>query len=587
MPLLPHLSDLVIEDADASIAYIDLLLSPSLKTLKAPCIPDAQQSTFSFFLTAIEQEVPLLQTLILGPGRFLPSSLQTISQFNSLRHLELKLEDSKLSFAFFDNIGSLAMLETFILDARYVSGTMTGDEPTVLPPFPSDNFPNSNAMDGNPEEHVNGAADVRHSKTCRTPICSFNQLAVLHVIGWLPLLKDLIHRVTSTKLEDVSVTFIRLSYDELKVSLAKEEAEKEEMEREMIDGERRREQEELLEMERKKVDEERRCREEAEKKMKEQEKLREDEMERERIDGVSSLPPSSLPPSFGHMSSCEPGDASCEPLAAPCEPMLPTAEIQSTSTKKGKKKKGMSMERRKAMERVDQEVMEKQEAMEKQEVEVRERLLKEQERLTSLSFEAHTVSFTEVLRKLYLPSLKSLHVCQLGRSFQCLLKPSTLPEEVFRTMLLLPAIESLEVKGWILDFVEGVFSAAEPIPNLKCLLLPLDEPNSSISLPTLRHVAKTCPKLESFQCYIDSLSPISIPTDVGLSHGLRTLSVGSSFPHPVAKRVGCLIARHLYLLFPKLETIKNSEEHNAELWVNVDELVKMCQTARMDDLNRQ
>jgi len=225
--------------------------------------------------------------------------------------------------------------------------------------------------------------------------------------------------------------------------------------------------------------------------------------------------------------------------------------------------------------------------LEKQEA-VRERLLKEPERL---AFEAHTETFTKILRKLCLTSLSSLSVCQLGGSFQCLLNPPTLPEEMFRTMLLLPAIESLEVKGWILDSVEDVLNAAEPIPNLKCLLLPLGEPKSGISLPTLRHVAKICPKLESIQCYINPLYPVpeySIPTDVGLSHGLRILSVGT-FPLPVAKQLGYLIARHLYLLFPKLETIRtfNGQLEDAELWVIVDEFVKIFQTARLDDLNRQ
>ena len=128
-----------------------------------------------------------------------------------------------------------------------------------------------------------------------------------------------------------------------------------------------------------------------------------------------------------------------------------------------------------------------------EEMEVRERLLKEQKTVASF-FEYHTEVFIEVFRKLWLTSLQSLRVCQLGGSFQRLLKPSTLPEEVFRIMLLLPAIESLEAKGWILDsdFVEVVLSAAEPISILK--RLPLDEPNSSISLPSLRHVAKTLPK---------------------------------------------------------------------------------------------
>ena len=602
MPLLPSLSDLVIVDADASITNLELLLTPSLNSLKASCIPEAQQSTFCSFLTAIEQEVPVLQTLILGPGRFLPSSLQTISKFNSLRHLELKHEDSKLPLAFFDNVGSLPMLNTFILDARHVSGTATGDEPTVPPASkssPSDIFPNSNAMDGNRNEH--GAADVGHSEASPTPICSFKQLATLHVIGWLPLLEDLIHRVTSTRLEDVSITFIRLSHDELNVSLAKEKAERE-----------------------RKAEEDRR-REEAEKKMAEQKKLWEEEMERKRMAeeirwreeldqkkkrdaelllGYTCGP---FPPSSPMTPICEPlcepewppspqpknhslfGFNDFPPSPRPSSPVPwgcvddpafqePTVKHQVSCLVGSKKKKPKKLE-----------VV--------QERSLRER---EQERLTNLSFDAHTVSFTEILRKLcchWTTSLKSLSVHQLDESFQCLLEPPTLPEDVFRTMLLLPAIESLEVKGWVQDSVEDVLSTAKPIPNLKSLLLPLGGPNSGISLPTLRHVAKTCPKLESFKCYIDSRSPIpeySIPTNVGLSHGLRILSVGSSFPLQVPASPGAkqleldyLIARHLYLLFPKLETINTSEEHDAELWATVDKFVKMFQTARMDDLNRQ
>jgi hypothetical protein len=57
--------------------------------------------------------------------------------------------------------------------------------------------------------------------------------------------------------------------------------------------------------------------------------------------------------------------------------------------------------------------------------------------------------------------------------------------------------------------------------------------------------------------------------------------------HPFAKQLDYLIARHLNLLFPKLETIKAPEEHNAELWVNVNDFVKMFQTAREDHLNRR
>jgi hypothetical protein len=586
MPLLPSLSDLVIVDADASIAYLDLLLTPSLKSLTASFIPDFQQSTFLSFLTAAEKEAPLLQTLILGPGRVLSSPLQTIPQFSHLRHFELKHEGSELPLGFFDKIGSLSKLETFILDARYVSSTMMGDKPTVPPafkdvnPIPSDNFPNANVMDGNHNEH--GTIDVLHSKMSHTPSStsgSFNQLAKLHVIGWLPLLEDLIPRIMSTRLEDISLTFVRLSYHEFKASLAKEKAEREmkaEENRRREEAEKKMKEEEKIwkdEMERKRIDEEIQWRKEQEQKKKDEEQLLREIVEQNSMN--HNL--------FSFASSALPGNSK--------KSKMQESEDEKEQWYLGKE--AVPKEKKRAQKKGG--VVEKENAEEAGwRREVQERLLKERERSTSL-FDAHTLSFTELLRQLccrWTASLKTVTVCQIDESFKCLLQAPTLPEETFRTMLLLPAIKNLEVKGWILDCVKGVLSAeTEPIPNLNSLLLPLasGETNFGISLSTLRRVAQSFPKLDSFQCHIESLSQIPeypIPTDLGLSHGLRKLSVGNSSLIPDNKQL-YLIARHLYLLFPNLETINTSEEHNAAQWEIVDEFVKMFQTARMDDLNRQ
>ena len=583
MPLLPSLSDLVIVDADASIAHLELLLTPSLKSLKASCIPDTQQSGFFSFLNALEQEAPLLQTLIFGSGRFESSSLQIIYQFNNLRHLELKNDNSELPFAFFDNIGSLPKLETFILDARHVSSTTTTKQTIdidvpIPPPFlkdpdslPSD-LPKSNLVDG--KSDVEGASDALVSQTSCSPTSTtgtFNQLVKLHITGWLPMLEDLIPRITSTRLGDVSVTLIRLSYEELQVSLAKEK-----VEREKIAEERRRRREEeeaepervaaeTAERERRKeeIREEIRRIEEELKNKKAEEKEAEDmfwggvpwmdeaikKPNMEAGEGWrwemgkrdKKLPNDDLPPPFfpDDYNRCFPDGG------------------------KKKKKKGNDLERQ---------------------------LREEQENLR-LAFDTHTASFTELLRTLYhrwTVSLKTVSVCQLGGSFQQLSKPATLPKVIFRELLLLPAIESLEVKGWMLDSVESDIQGVESIPNLKSLLLPVDETNSGISLPTLRHVAETCPRLEIFQTRIEPLSLVpeySVPTTEALSHGLQVLSVGNSSPHPDSKKL-YLIARHLYLLFPNLETINTFPEYNAEQWVDIDRWVKGFQTARIDDMNR-
>lgn len=597
MPLLPSLTDIVILDADASMAYLELLLTPSLKSLEVSRIPDAQQSTFFSFLTAIEQEAPLLQTLIFGTGLFPSSSLQIISKFNNLRHLELKHEDSEIPFAFFDNIGSLPKLDTLILDARYVSSSNLSknqsnstDEPPAFEavnPLPSDSSSGSNLMDSNRDKDI--ADDVLHSPTYHTPISTsgtFNQLAKLHVVGWLPLLQDLISRMMSTSLEDVSVTLIRLTDGELQVSLAKEEAEK----KRKAEEKRWRE-----EAEKKRREEERKWREEAEKKKKEEEKWWEEEAEKRRKEEKWRR---DEPEKSGAKETEQPLGAQWggsffssgyDITASPIHQSDSSFGLTNSKKKKGTKSHYDKPES--AEESAEERRCREQEKKMQEEREVQKKLLKEQERLAHVAFGVYTVPFTELLRTLcsrWAASLKAVSVCQLGGSFQRLLNPPTFPEETLRELLLLPAIENLEIKGWMLDSVESILNKAEPIPNLKSLLLPLDETNSGISLPTLRHIAKTYPKLESFQCRIEPLSQIPeypVPTTDALSHGLRTLSVGNSSPLPNAKRLH-LIARHLYLLFPHLETINTSEEHNAEQWVIVDELVKMCQTARMDDMNR-
>jgi hypothetical protein len=145
------------------------------------------------------------------------------------------------------------------------------------------------------------------------------------------------------------------------------------------------------------------------------------------------------------------------------------------------------------------------------------------------------------------------------------------------------------VKGWTPDSVENsILGLAELTPSrLKTLFLPLEE-NSWISWSTLRHIAITCPNLQSLQCRIKPLSPIpkyTVPTTEVLFHGLRTLSVDNPFPDLHSNEF--YIARHLDLLFPHLETV-TTFEHNkgAGPWIVINELIKMCQTARMDEKYR-
>ena len=189
-------------------------------------------------------------------------------------------------------------------------------------------------------------------------------------------------------------------------------------------------------------------------------------------------------------------------------------------------------------------------------------------------------------------SLKTISVINtFGQSPQQVFIPPTLLNEAFRLLLFHPTIENLTVEGWTPDSVEdSILGLAEPAPsNLESLFLPLDEKRSGISWSTLRHIAITFPKLKSLQCRINPLSLIpkyTGPTTEVLSHGLRTLSVGNSFPDLHSNEL-YRIVRYLDLLFPHLEMI-TTFEHNAEAkpWTVVNELVKICQTVRMDERYR-
>ncbi|KAF8801995.1 hypothetical protein BYT27DRAFT_7173558, partial [Phlegmacium glaucopus] len=115
---LPSLLRLRIINADTYFACLHLLHTPSLKTLEATNVPDHQHPTFLSFLTTLLHKAPLLEDITLGPGRFPLKSLQAILKFTHLRQLELRDAASTINFTFFQDVGALPNLESFILDAR-------------------------------------------------------------------------------------------------------------------------------------------------------------------------------------------------------------------------------------------------------------------------------------------------------------------------------------------------------------------------------------------------------------------------------------------------------------------------------------
>ena len=496
-PFFPHLYDLIIADADTSLAYLELLLTPSLTSLEVSRIPNAKQPTLSSFLITLAQVAPLLQILSFGPGQFSWNSIQTILQFKNLRHLELRNAVSKMDFTFLESLGSSSpALESLILDARsceYIPNTAIMEHTTHTP----------YASFGT--EPMDGKNDEESPQSDTSDVGAFSQLMKLHIIGSPLFLGDLILQIASTRLEDVFITAV-VSREVLKMKRQREAAE--------ADAER--------------------------------------EGERERGRGRGR-----------------------------------GRGISSEIFKLGIREEEMDIR----LEELEGE----------SEEERRMRAINEQKKAR----EANNMLFStanlallklKLLLKLlptrWSTSLKTISVVkEFGHPPHQVPIPPTLLNEAFQLLLFHPTIENLTVKGWTPDSVEdSILGLAKFTPsNLKNLFLPLDEENSWISWSTLRHIAITCLKLQSLQCRINPLSPIpkyTVPTTDVLFHELRTLSLGNSFPNLHSNEL-YLIARHLDLLFPHLETITALEhDEEAEPWIVVNELVKICQTARMDERYR-
>ena len=119
-PLFPNLRHLRIVNAEYSLEYLRLFLSPSLETLEIVGLGETCRATLLSFLSAAVVEVPSLSTLILGPGRLSRDVMNTCLGFDRLRHLELVNAVLEADYQLLKDIGRLEHLETFVIDAQDV-----------------------------------------------------------------------------------------------------------------------------------------------------------------------------------------------------------------------------------------------------------------------------------------------------------------------------------------------------------------------------------------------------------------------------------------------------------------------------------
>ena len=546
--------------ADIYFPYLHLLYTPSLRTLEAN-VPDHQHPNFFSFLTTLVHKAPLLEEIILGSNQFPLKSLQTILEFTHLRHLELRDAASTIDFTFLQDIGTLLNLESFILDARSCKYTarIPEKEPSKTPPAEhteaGSQIPQPSSRSDINDEGSQGVT-IYHifaalyddtteigSKTLKSESSSDIDSDGPSPIVYPSLLRPSL-RVPTLGEKDVdqtpcnrdsSISAVGGFYHLKKFHFV---------------GELPLLQDMILYI------------------------------------GSSTLEDISI--TVNHLS---PQDLTQEPelnaenmrQAAEAEKRVRTQEFdqeiqletvameRATRIKYGKKSnKRVSLGR--------QAILGNAETLWKErEAQYQERMKAETPPERVQKYQNYTTILQTVSSR-WSANLKTV-------------KFDILPKLVYGTLLCHPRLEILELKRWEPDSVEDFLSSMKSSgpKNLKQLHLPIDDPGSAISLSGLLDIAEACPMLEFLQCCIDTLSPIpeySIPTTKALSHGLQSLFIANN-PTPLWDfNQLLLVARHIYLTFPCLQTINSVEGTNAEQWVRIRNLVKMFQAIREDDVCR-
>ena len=531
--LLPSLSRLRIIDADIYIAYLHLLYTPSLKTLEATNIPDHQHSNFFSFLTTLLYKAPLLEHIILGPGQFPLKSLQAILEFTYLRELELRDVASTFDFTFIQDVGALPNLEFFMLDARSCK--------YIVAEAGSQSLRSSTIMGYLGASALVAAQYMKKMLKAESPKPRYAPTA----LAYPEKSKTASYQTTGDVNSSTSTTggFHRLKKFDFTGGLplihniipyiASNTLEDISI---TIIRLLHRELEQIIEEENKNATQ-----------AKAEERKRKAEEEKQRRIAV--------------MESEMNGRYLDRTIKSRREKILRKAEDQWKS----------------------------------QEAQIEKRLKAERVQRAQETFDLHTALYVNVLQTVssrWSENLKSVKLNQSGWFFQQSLIPPVLPKQVYGTLFRHPKIETLDFKGWKLGSIEDViFSLKSSSPkNLKQLHLPIDDPDCrGVSLSDLLDIAKACPMLKSLQCYIDTLPPIpqySIPTSEALSHGLQKLYVANDPTSLWDFNQLLLVARHLYLMFPRLETIDNVDGPNAEQWVRVRDLFKVFQAVRKDNMYR-
>ena len=548
--LLPSLLRLRISQTDHYFPCLHLLYTPSLRTLEAD-VQDHQHQIFFSFLTTLAHKAPLLEEIILGPSKFPLKSLQVILRFTHLRRLELRDVALTIDITFLQDVGTLLNLESFILDARsctYIE-RIPEEQPCKTPPAEQaevgSKMPQpSSDVDDNPiyenttevrNETLKRSSDIDNDRplvayaSSSRPSSSANEDKVNH-----PLPPNY-NQIPCNK--DSSISAVGGFYQLKKFHFVGELS--------------------LLQ---------------------------------DMILYIASSTLEDISITVIHLDSYQEAEKSRRRALYKETQLEIVAMEKATRIAYSNSDNKFRVPLSSNLSSKRQAILEKAETRWKEEEARYVGIRHEVADSESVQKSQKYTTILQTVSSRWSADLKTVKFNNLDKSESSRTLPTlpVLPKLVYEPLFCHAKLEILEFKQWKIDSVEDfLLSMKSSCPkNLKQLRLPVHDADSAISLSGLLDIAEACPMLESLHCSIDTRPPIpeySVPTTKALSHGLQSLFVDNDPTSLWDFDQLLLVARHLYLTFPGLQTIAGP---NAEQWVRIRELVKIFQVIRQDDVYR-
>lgn len=582
-PLFPSLRHLRIDNANTSLDYLHLFLSPSIHTLEIIGVSENRRASLLSFLTVAVEEIPDLTTLILGPGRFSRDVLDKSLEFSQLQRLELLEMAAPLDYQLLKTIGHLRWLKVFSVDGQANLYTC---------------FTTSTPVDPLEEMRIEIEKRIRHAMQLRNEDDDTHRGQEEDLISQQlereeeeALQREAEELATLTRFKNRTLLREEISKMEDRYRLRVQESVPNDMafdidEHEVCEEQpqeheafQQKEQDiELLKLFLRKKGRVQKAITEMKERHMHAATRRQEERTRRRIQGHNlreerrRVNEAELRLQFEEeMRTRAEGDLQPNEVAEEYYPLFPTLTTLRICGNSSLVKDLIHLVCSSGLDRISIELS----SYPPTSVQASHEpgCPDEQQFVAALD---HTL-------EKWASTLASIDL--LANDVPVF----SLPKETMRKILHLPELSRLEIRGWNIDSCAAIDFGGRNTPSkLRSLHLPTHLNSLAVPLHQLRIIAEACPELSSIRCNFDSLEGVpSYRYSQTLSHKLKVLAVGNAPPR--SETQGPLdVASYLNSLFPDLEQIEScgGTEQDTGQWGYIRDLVKWCQTVRSQERAR-